>query len=76
MTVPSDHLIPDHLEFHKAIVHGLTEVNNNNLVAFGVTPTRPDTGYGYLEISSKLNTKSFKLEKFIENQIYLLLKGF
>jgi mannose-1-phosphate guanylyltransferase/mannose-6-phosphate isomerase len=51
LVAPSDHLIPDKHDFHKAIKVGLMHVQNQKIVTFGIKPTHPETGYGYLEMS-------------------------
>ena len=52
LVAPSDHIIPNILEFHKSIQLGLDQVKRGKLVTFGISPTRPETGYGYLEVQS------------------------
>ena len=51
LIVPSDQIIPDQTAFHDAVEEGLGAVLAGNLVTFGVTPTRPEIGYGYLELA-------------------------
>ena len=73
---PSDHIIPDTLEFHKAIKIGLDQVHSGKIVTFGISPTRPETGYGYLELKED---KSFNngvsiVSKFIEKPNFRLAK--
>ena len=53
VVAPSDHIIPDTYDFHQAIKVGLSHVENGKLVAFGIKPTHPETGYGYLELSTE-----------------------
>ncbi len=52
LVAPSDHVIPDRAAFHEAIKLGLSHVQNQKIVTFGIKPTRPETGYGYLELST------------------------
>ena len=52
LVAPSDHVIPDKDEFHAAIKVGLAHVQNQKIVTFGIKPTHPETGYGYLELST------------------------
>ena len=52
LVAPSDHVIPDTAAFHEAIKVGLSHVQNYKMVTFGIKPTRPETGYGYLELST------------------------
>ena len=51
LVAPSDHVIPDTSDFHEAIKVGLSHVLNQKMVTFGIKPTHPETGYGYLELS-------------------------
>ena len=48
LVAPSDHDIPDTKEFHKAVKAGLEQVQVGKMVVFGISPTHPETGYGYL----------------------------
>tara|TARA_B100001093_G_scaffold464124_1_gene480750 strand:+ start:4529 stop:5962 length:1434 start_codon:yes stop_codon:yes gene_type:complete len=52
LVAPSDHVIPDTAAFHEAIKVGLSHVQNQKMVTFGIEPTHPETGYGYLELST------------------------
>ncbi len=49
LVLPSDHLIPDHIGFSEAINAGMTASQNSKLVTFGISPTGPETGYGYIQ---------------------------
>jgi mannose-1-phosphate guanylyltransferase/mannose-1-phosphate guanylyltransferase/mannose-6-phosphate isomerase len=66
LIAPSDHIIPDTLAFHAAICEGLKETANGRLVTFGITPTRPETGYGYLELSEASSSSAVPLKRFVE----------
>lgn len=63
---PSDHLIPETTAFHDAILMGLKELQKGNIVTFGISPNRPETGYGYLSLSNKPKGKPVSVKKFIE----------
>lgn len=66
LIAPSDHLITDNLLFHENIIKGLSDVKDGGIITFGIKPTRPETGYGYLEvIDNNLDTPS-KLKTFLE----------
>lgn len=58
LVAPSDHVIPDTDAFHEAVKKGLNEVAGGKLVTFGITPTHPETGYGYLELSRPMDNVS------------------
>ena len=66
LIAPSDHVIPDTLAFHAAISEGLKETVNGRIVTFGITPTRPEIGYGYLELSIPSSGRAVPLKSFIE----------
>ncbi len=52
LVCPSDHLIGNDFDFHAAIKIGLKSASKGKIVTFGPMPTRPETGYGYLELSN------------------------
>ena len=68
LILSSDHEIKNPLNFINTVKKGLDEANEDKLVTFGVKPTRPETGYGYIEIGniSSSNSESFPIKKFIE----------
>lgn len=68
LVAPSDHVIPDTHAFHDAIKVGLAHVQNQKMVTLGIRPTHPETGYGYLELSSEPLDEhgSSDLKTFIE----------
>jgi mannose-1-phosphate guanylyltransferase / mannose-6-phosphate isomerase len=68
LVAPSDHVIPETDDFHAVIKVGLAHVQDRKMVTFGVKPTRPETGYGYLELSTNPldGYGTSDLKKFIE----------
>ena len=68
LIAPADHVIPDTVAFHEAIKVGLSHVQNHKIVTFGIKPTRPETGYGYLELSKNHldNYGTSDLKNFVE----------
>jgi mannose-1-phosphate guanylyltransferase/mannose-6-phosphate isomerase len=66
LIAPSDHIIPNTLAFHAAICEGLKETANGRIVTFGITPTRPETGYGYLELSAASSGGAVPIKQFLE----------
>ncbi|MEM1430334.1 MAG: mannose-1-phosphate guanylyltransferase/mannose-6-phosphate isomerase [Pseudomonadota bacterium] len=51
LVAPSDHVIGDAEAFDAAVARGAEAAGDGALVTFGVTPDRPETAYGYLELS-------------------------
>jgi len=50
LVAPSDHVVPDAAAFRAAVAAGLPVAQAGRLVTFGITPDRPETGYGYLDL--------------------------
>ncbi len=66
LVVPSDHFIPNNDAFIEVVSKGYREAKKGKLVAFGIKPTRAETGYGYLEVSEKAPKIPLEIIKFIE----------
>lgn len=71
ITAPSDHLILQENKFKKVITEGLNFVENNDvLLTLGITPSRPETGYGYIQVnggkSTSENSNIYKVKTFTE----------
>jgi len=52
---PSDHLIADVAALRQLVKQAIPAASNGNLVAFGITPTRAETGYGYIEAGTPMD---------------------
>jgi mannose-1-phosphate guanylyltransferase/mannose-6-phosphate isomerase len=52
LVLPSDHVIDDQRAFRAAIEQALPEVRRGKIVTFGVRPTSPHTGYGYIRVDA------------------------
>jgi len=64
--LPSDHLIPDYGQFSALLKDGAAAAAAYGLVTFGIRPSCPETGYGYICCGEKLDEKTFQVEKFVE----------
>ena len=53
LVLPSDHLVSDETAFKTATEAAVVGASVGNLVTFGITPDRPETGYGYIKIADK-----------------------
>lgn len=51
LIAPSDHVIHDAQGFRDAVVAACTRAEAGDIVTFGIAPTHPETGYGYLELA-------------------------
>ena len=61
LITPSDHLIEDEAEYKKALLIAQSYANQDFLVTFGIKPSEPNTGYGYIKAD-----KNGDVERFIE----------
>ncbi len=58
LVTPSDHLIKDEIEYKKVLEKSKELAEQNKLVTFGITPTFPETGFGYIEADG-IDVKAF-----------------
>ena len=49
LVTPSDHIITNESAYADALSEAVALAEQGNLVTFGITPTKPETGYGYIE---------------------------
>ncbi|WP_407431038.1 mannose-1-phosphate guanylyltransferase [Arcticibacter sp.] len=75
---PSDHLILDQEAFSKDILLSLEAASGNNcLITLGIKPSRPDTGYGYIQYTTQTIGNSFhKVKTFTEKPNFELAQTF
>lgn len=85
LVMPSDHLIQNTAAFHDAIARAQAAVAaTGGLATFGIHPTRPETGYGYIQRGAPLNGHEgcFRVARFVEKpdsetaQSYLAQGGY
>jgi mannose-1-phosphate guanylyltransferase/mannose-6-phosphate isomerase len=67
LVLPADHLIHDVASFAVAVESAASLARAGCLVTFGIGPTHPETGYGYIECGEALGVASaFRVRRFIE----------
>lgn len=77
IVTPSDHLITREKEFEASIIKGFEFVENNDaLLTLGITPIRPETGYGYIQIGDEAEPGIRKVKTFTEKPNLELAKVF
>ncbi len=77
IVTPSDHLITREKEFEACVVKGFEFVESNTaLLTLGITPTRPETGYGYIQIGEEIGKDINKVKTFTEKPNLELAKVF
>ncbi len=68
IVAPADHLVLDRIAFKKVCLEALSFVNKHNaLITLGITPTKPNTGYGYIQRELQSVTDNvYKVKTFTE----------
>lgn len=66
VVLPSDHVIKNVKAFQSAVMTAANAAAKGALVTFGIVPTFPSTGYGYVKASGEETEGAFTLEKFVE----------
>jgi mannose-1-phosphate guanylyltransferase len=66
LVMPSDHVIVDIEAFHAATEAALPLVEDGWMVTYGIAPTGPETGYGYIQMGAALLNGVHTVAKFVE----------
>ena len=69
LVLPSDHSIEGRTAFVKAIEDSVHLAEGSYLVTFGIRPTGPETGFGYIEAGDPISEGSFKVKRFVEKPV-------
>ncbi|HPF79006.1 MAG TPA: mannose-1-phosphate guanylyltransferase/mannose-6-phosphate isomerase [Alphaproteobacteria bacterium] len=66
--IPSDHFVEDEEALKQALEKAIGTAKDGYIATFGMTPTRPDTGYGYIKSGKSISTESNvqHIERFVE----------
>ena len=81
LVLAADHLIDDTLAFQRSVTKALAFAQDGKLVTFGIVPTTPETGYGYIKVGESQGD-AFTVEQFVEKpdlntaQNYLVSGGY
>ncbi len=77
VVMPSDHLITREQKFEESILRGFAFVESHEaLLTLGINPSRPETGYGYIQIGSEVEPGINKVKTFTEKPDIELAKVF
>ena len=68
LVLAADHVINDVPAFEQAVIRGTQAALQDRLVTFGICPTKPETGYGYIQAADALATANgvFGVRRFVE----------
>ncbi|EGI74686.1 MULTISPECIES: mannose-1-phosphate guanylyltransferase/mannose-6-phosphate isomerase [Pseudoalteromonas] len=65
LVLAADHVIEDTEAFASSVEKALPFANSDKLVTFGIVPTKPETGYGYIKSNEKVGD-AFSVSEFVE----------
>lgn len=66
LVMPSDHVILDADAFHRATDALLPFATDGWLATYGINPSGPETGYGYIQMASKIGPDVHEVQRFVE----------
>lgn len=67
LVLPADHVISDIAAFELAVQKAADAAEQGKLVTFGISPTHPETGYGYIQTGEPIATLGcFDVARFVE----------
>ncbi|WP_417799097.1 mannose-1-phosphate guanylyltransferase/mannose-6-phosphate isomerase [Terasakiella pusilla] len=67
LLMPSDHFISDEGSFQATVLESLNAALAGNIVTFGIKPTRPETGYGYIKVNTDEQVyRTYPIHEFVE----------
>lgn len=75
LVMPSDHMVRDTDAFREAVARAIPLAQAGMLVTFGIRPTEPNTGYGYIR-SGKPEGGGFAVERFVEKPDLATAQGY
>ncbi|TPK69187.1 mannose-1-phosphate guanylyltransferase [Mesorhizobium sp. B2-4-19] len=75
LVVPSDHEISTAGQFWQSVEAGAEAARAGRLVVFGIKPTQPETGYGYIEVSAEKGGV-FDVSRFVEKPDLATAQGY
>jgi len=66
LVLPADHLIADPESFRETVQNAIPEAEKGRLVTFGIVPSRPETGYGYIRRGEQRGLNAWSVASFTE----------
>lgn len=64
--LPADHQIRDAEAMHRCVREAMALADEGRIVTFGITPTQPETGYGYIRRDEPIGEHGFGIRQFVE----------
>ncbi|TXS89864.1 mannose-1-phosphate guanylyltransferase/mannose-6-phosphate isomerase [Parahaliea maris] len=76
LVLPADHLIQQVEAFTEAVACALPLAQTGRLMTFGVVPSKPETGYGYIRRGNELGADVYELDRFVEKPDEATARGY
>jgi mannose-1-phosphate guanylyltransferase/mannose-6-phosphate isomerase len=77
LVLPADHVINNVDAFHQAVARALAMVKDGALATFGIVPSAPETGYGYIQSGASAGSEQcYKVDRFVEKPDRATAEGF
>jgi len=78
LVLPADHVIADKAGFEQAVALATQSAIAGSLVTFGIVPTAPETGYGYIRrgAANDQSGGAYKVDRFVEKPDQATAQGF
>lgn len=74
LITPSDHLIEDEDEYNRSVKEAIDLAKKDSIVTFGLIPTKPETGFGYIQVEGN-NVLGFREKPNLETAQEFIVKG-
>ena len=66
VVLPADHIIKDEVRFREHLEIAIAAAESGKLITFGIRPTRPDTGFGYVKAHRGDTSDVYAVDRFTE----------
>lgn len=76
LVLAADHFIADQSAFQQAVKEAEELALQDKLVTFGIVPTQPETGYGYIQRGSALPEQGYQVARFVEKPDSATAQGY
>lgn len=76
LVLAADHFIADQSAFKQAVKEAEELALQDKLVTFGIVPTQPETGYGYIQRGSALSVQGYQVARFVEKPDSVTAQGY
>lgn len=66
LVLPADHAMQNPAAFQQAVACAVPFAEQGKMITFGIVPTGPETGYGYIKAGVELGAEGYHVERFVE----------